>query len=362
MTGEDPQIRSCLVVGTGLIGTSVALALRRGDVAVYLRDRDPVAVRRAADLGAGSPGAPAEQVDLAVVAVSPSATAGVVCDLLRSRAAATIVDTAGVKGQVVRDVRRQVGAAPSFVATHPMAGRERSGPGAAQADLFEGRPWVMVEADADAPSRARAALLVSQCGGVPIRMSAEDHDVAVALVSHVPHLAASLVAAQLAAGPDASLVLAGQGVRDVTRIAASEPDLWVDILTGNAQPVTRILRQLRADLDSTIESLEEPADGRSGARALREVLARGNTGRARLPGKHGAPPTSYAVVPVVVADRPGELARLLSDAGEAGVNVEDVRIEHSPGQSVGLVELAVQPGVEQRLATALGSVGWIVHA
>jgi prephenate dehydrogenase len=92
------------------------------------------------------------------------------------------------------------------------------------------------------------------------------------------------------------------------------------------------------------------------------VLVRGNAGRARLPGKHGGRSTSYAVVPVVLADRPGELARLVVDVGAAGVNIEDIRIEHSPGQPVGLVELAVTPGTEAGLAAALTGLGWVVHA
>jgi prephenate dehydrogenase len=92
------------------------------------------------------------------------------------------------------------------------------------------------------------------------------------------------------------------------------------------------------------------------------VLLRGNAGRARLPGKHGGRSTPYAVVPVVLADRPGELARLVVDVGAAGVNIEDIRIEHSPGQPVGLVELAVAPGAEAGLAVALESLGWVVHA
>lgn len=364
--GVESDIRSCLVVGSGLIGTSIALALCRRGVAVHLADRDPVAVRRAADLGAGSADPPQKQVDLAVVAVSPSATAEVVCDLLRASTAATVVDTAGVKARVLDDVRRTMGAEARFVGTHPMAGRERSGPGAAQADLFQSRSWVVVAADADAASLARAELLVELCGGVAVHMSARDHDDGVALVSHVPHLAASLVAARLAAGTEQSLVLAGQGVRDVTRVAASDAGMWVDILTGNADPVRRILSELRDDLDIALGALQEaPADAVAQPdtqQALHELLARGKAGRARLPGKHGAPPTAYVVVPVVVADRPGELARLLVDAGDAGINVEDVRIEHSPGQPVGLVELSVQPGVEQRLAGELTRVGWVVHA
>ncbi|MGH8971070.1 MAG: prephenate dehydrogenase, partial [Actinomycetes bacterium] len=300
---------------------------------------------------------------LAVVAVSPSATAGVVAGLVAGNAAATVVDTAGVKADVLREVRQVVGPTPHFVGTHPMAGRERSGPGAARADLFEGRPWVIVESGADEPSRARAHDLVRRCGAVPVPMDAAAHDAAVALVSHVPQVAASLVAARLAEADGAALALTGQGLRDVTRVAASDPDLWVDVLAANAGPVARILADVRHDVDGVIHALHEMADDPDwGRAALREVLLRGNAGRAALPGKHGGRPTPYAVVPVVLEDRPGELARLFADAGRAGVNVEDVRIEHSAGQPVGLVELWVAPDVAERLITALGGLGWTVHA
>jgi len=355
-------LRSCLVVGTGLIGTSIALALRRRDVIVHLTDRDPVAVRRAADLGAGDPAPPPGQLDLAVVAVSPSATADVAVGLLTGNVAATVIDTAGVKAGVLHDVRREMGRATHFVGTHPMAGRERSGPGAARADLFDGRPWVIVESDAEADSVRRARALVELCGGIAVTMDADAHDAAVALVSHVPQVAATLVAARLAEGPDDALTLTGQGLRDVTRVAASDPDLWIDVLAANADPVARVLTELRTDVDAAIAALHELAeDPEWGRTSLRELLVRGNAGRARLPGKHGAPPTSYAVVPVVLADRPGELARLFADAGHAGVNIEDVRIEHSPGQAVGLVELSVAPPVAGRLVEALVALGWVVH-
>jgi prephenate dehydrogenase len=244
-----------------------------------------------------------------------------------------------------------------------MAGRERSGPGAARADLFEGRPWVVTPGAADARSVGRARLLIDLCGGVAVEMDPAAHDTAVALVSHVPQVAASLVAARLAEGPDGALALTGQGLRDVTRVAASDPDLWVDVLTANAGPVARVLTELRQDVDAVVHALHEVADDAEWARtALREVLLRGNAGRARLPGKHGGRSTSYAVVPVVVSDRPGELARLVNDVGGAGVNIEDLRIEHSPGQPVGLVEIAVTPGAETKVTQALTRLGWVVHA
>ncbi len=362
MTDPVAGLRSCLVVGTGLIGTSVALALRRHGVVVHLTDRDPVAVRRAADLGAGDPAPPPGQVDLAVVAVAPSATAEVAVGLLTGNVAATVADTAGVKAGVLHDVRRVMGRAAHFVGTHPMAGRERSGPGAARADLFDGRPWVIVESDAAPDSVGRALAMVELCGGIAVTMDAAAHDAAVALVSHVPQVAATLVAARLAEGPDDALTLTGQGLRDVTRVAASDPDLWIDVLAANADPVAQVLTELRADVDAAIAALHELTDDPEwGRTSLRELLVRGNAGRARLPGKHGAPPTSYAVVPVVLADRPGELARLFADAGNAGVNIEDVRIEHSPGQAVGLIELSVAPPVAGQLVEALGALGWVVH-
>jgi prephenate dehydrogenase len=361
--GDPPLVRTCLVVGTGLIGTSVALALRRHGVTVHLADRDPTAARQAAELGAGTLDPPAEQVDLAVVAVSPSATAEVVSGLLAGNVAATVVDTAAVKEGVLREVAATVGPAPHFVGTHPMAGGEKSGPGAARADLFEGRPWAVSSAGADQRSVARVHTLLELCGAVPVEMAAAAHDAAVALVSHVPQVAASLVAARLAEGEDAALALTGQGLRDVTRVAASDPDLWVDILVANAEPVARILTELRQDVDAVVGALHEVAEDPEWAKtSLREVLVRGNAGRARLPGKHGGRSTSYAVVPVVLADRPGELARLVVDVGAAGVNIEDIRIEHSPGQPVGLVELAVTPGAEAGLAAALTGLGWVVHA
>jgi prephenate dehydrogenase len=366
VSSSQGALRSALVVGSGLIGTSVGLALRRHGVEVHLTDRDPVAVRRATDLGAGRADPPAAQGDLAVVAVSPSATAEVVAGLLAGNVAATVVDTASVKTGILRAVASVVGHAPHFVGTHPMAGRERSGPGGARADLFEGRPWVLTPGTADQGSLARAHLLVDLCGGLAVEMDAPAHDAAVALVSHVPQVAATIVAARLAEGEDPALALTGQGLRDVTRVAASDPDLWVDVLVANAEPVARILTELRQDVDAVVHALQDvvadPDDAELARTSLREVLLRGNVGRGRLPGKHGGRSTSYAVVPVVVPDRPGELARLVNDVGRAGVNIEDLRIEHSPGQAVGLVELAVAPGAEARIAAALTTLGWVVHA
>ena len=353
-----------VVVGTGLIGTSVALALTRRGVVTYLVDADPEVAKLAADLGAGIAGEPAEPVDLAVLAVPPAFVARVLAEQQRLGYARAFTDVASVKARPQRELEA-LGCDPAvFVGGHPLAGRERSGPRAARADLFEGRPWVLTPSTATSTAVLESAReLATLCGAVPVLMEAAEHDHAVALVSHAPHLVASLMAARLVDADEDAVRLAGQGIRDVTRIAASDARLWTDILGANATAVADVLDALSDDLRATVAALRGGAvpGGARGAGAVADLLERGNAGHARIPGKHGAPPARYAVVPVVIPDRPGALAALFADAGEADANIEDVAIEHSPGQPVGLVELSVKPAVADRLVSELRRRGWTVQ-
>ncbi len=350
---------SVLVVGAGLLGASVGMALRRRGIEVWLDDREPAAVRVAASLGAGRPGRPDRAVDLAVVAVPPAATGAVVGDVLAAGTAAVVTDVASVKqGPAEAVAERLPTQASRYVGGHPMAGREVSGAAAARGDLFEARPWVVCPGPGTDPAALDVVEgLVHAVGATAVRLSPSEHDAAVALVSHAPHLLASLVAGQLAAAPAEEVGLAGPGISDITRVAAGDPTLWSDILSANAPAVRGVLAAVRDDLDAVLAALGEP----TGGRALQELLARGVAGRARLPGKHGGRRTEFAPVPVVLADRPGQLAALFADVGSAGANVEDVRIEHSPGQPVGLVQLAVRPDQAAPLAAELRQRGWTVH-
>jgi prephenate dehydrogenase len=367
MTGPPTSratLRSVLVAGTGLMGTSVALALRAHGVEVFLADRDPGAARLAADLGAGVVASPGVRAELAVIAVPPRAVAHVLGELQAAATAGSYTDLGSTKGLPQRQIEAAGCRTDSFVGGHPLAGRERSGPGAARADLFEGRPWVLTPSAAtDAATLERARRLARLCDATPVVMDPDEHDRAVALVSHAPQILASLVAARLVPAPEEAVRLAGQGLRDVTRIAASDPTLWREILGSNAAAVADVLESVAVDLDTVVRALRQTYDTGDEATLapVLDALRRGNAGHARIPGKHGQPPAAYCVVPVVVADRPGELARLLTDAGEAGVNVEDVTIEHSPGQPVGLVELSVRPSVAEELGSALRERGWSVH-
>ena len=402
MTGP----RRVVVIGTGLIGTSVALALRERGADVWLADRDAAAARLAADIGAGTllPGAgppwagPAGgPADLALLAVPPAAVAPALAGAQAQNLARWYTDVASVKGFPLAAARALGCDLASFVPGHPLSGRERSGPAAARADLFLGRPWVISPvAENSEAAVAAVAGLARACGAEPILVSAAEHDRWVALVSHAPHVVSAAMAARLADSSDDSLALAGQGLRDVTRIAAGDTALWTQILVANAAPVAEVLAAVAADLAAAAEALAETvppggpaaaaqaglagvpagladppagladpsaglADPPAGLKVLAALLDQGCAGVARIPGKRGSPARADAVVQVVIRDLPGELARLFEAAGRAGVNIEDIGIEHSPGLPVGVAELTVRPEAVAPLAEALAANGWPVR-
>ena len=349
------------VVGTGLIGTSIALALRAHDATVWLADADPAAARLAADLGAGEPlpETPTEPADIAVIAVPPAAVAATLAQAQTRNLAHSYTDVASVKQLPVAQARSQGCDLTRYVPGHPLAGREKHGPAAARADLFLGRTWALCPLPETSEAAIQAVTeLVRTCGAVPVRTDPAAHDRWVALISHAPHLVAAAMAARLEEAPGEALDLAGQGLRDVTRIAAGDTALWTQILSGNAAPVAEVLAAVAADLAEAARVLAEDDDS---DKAVAALLDRGQAGVARIPGKHGGAAREFAVVQVVIPDQPGELARLFDATGAAGVNIEDVRIEHSPGLPVGVAELSVRPAEAGVLLDALEAGGWPVR-
>jgi prephenate dehydrogenase len=353
------------IVGTGLIGTSLGIALSRAGYAVTLADPSPTAVALARDLGAGTIAADGDaEPDLVVVAAPPDVAGGVVADELSRWPSAAVTDVASVKVAVLEAARTRGADLTRYAGSHPMAGRERSGAVAARGDLFDGRAWVVVPHQESSEHVVGLVRDVARAAGSAVSvMSPAEHDAAVAVVSHVPQLAASLVAGRLRELTDPAVALAGQGIRDVTRIAASDPQLWTQILAGNAVAVREVLLHLQSDLAELVGALDLLADGDGvGAReVLARIVSHGNAGHARIPGKHGAAPTAYSVITVLVPDRPGELARLLHEVGEVGVNLEDLHLEHGLGQPFGLAEISVLPSVAEGLAEELQSRGWQLH-
>jgi len=347
-----------LVVGAGLLGTSIALALRRHDVDVALRDVSVENLRIATVLGAANVDPDDVRPQLVVVAVPPDHLAEVVAQALTTTDA-VVTDVGSIKAAPLALTRALVdeGRLARYVGSHPMAGSERSGPFAASAALFDGRPWAVAPHDEADPEAVELVVALAElCGATPVMFGPDEHDQAVARTSHLPHLLAALVAGRLTDAPREHLALSGQGVRDVTRIAAGDPRLWQQIIAGNTTALSVLLRDVRDDVDTLLAALS------SGDRqSLAAVLGRGVEGTAVIPGKHGGTGTAAATVFVAVPDHPGELARLLSETAEIGVNIEDLRIDHDPGRDYGLVELSIATGSVDHLLDSLGDRGWTTH-
>jgi prephenate dehydrogenase len=355
---------SVLIIGTGLIGTSIGLALGGAASGVWLRDDyDPAAAALAADLGAGAlhDGRP---VDLAVLGVPPDAVAPALLSAQHDGLARFYTDVASVKQMPVSQAAAAGCDMSVYVPGHPLAGREKHGPAAARADLFLGRTWALCGtpwASADAVDTVE--WLIAGCGATRVITDPATHDRWVALTSHAPHVVAAAMAARLENADSKALDLAGQGLRDTTRIAAGDTVLWTQILTANAGPVAAVLAEVAADLAEAARLLADD----SGAphprnKVVAELLDRGRGGVARIPGKHGGAPPVFSQIQVVIRDQPGELARLFDVAGTAGVNIEDIRIEHSPGLPVGVAELSVRPDEAAALQLALRAGGWKTYS
>ena len=345
------------VVGAGLLGTSVGLAAQRAGIEVWLSDVNHEHVRTASGLGAGEPAPVEGAAQLTVVAVPPDHIAAAVVEALER--GGVVTDVGSVKGLPLAQVSDHVDEdlLACYVGSHPMAGSERSGPLAATAALFDGRPWAVTPHVHSTPEAVDLVdALVRMCGAEPVRLSPVEHDRAVARTSHLPHLLAVLTAGPLAEAQPEPLSLSGQGVRDVTRIAAGDPDMWSQIIRANQVAVSEILRDVQADLEHLVGVL-----AREDEETLEEILTRGVSGTQAIPGKHGGPALATASVFVSVPDHPGELARLFADVGEIGVNIEDLHIDHDPGRPVGLVQLVVQDTAAEALRAALETREWVTH-
>lgn len=353
------------VLGTGLIGGSIGLGLVAADPGAEVTgyDADPAAVEAAAAMGAvtraaASPAEAAEGAGLVVLAAPVDSTAELVAAVAGAVSGDCVVtDVGSAKAAVVAAGEGAFG--PSFVGGHPMAGSERHGVDAASADLFRDAWWILTPTRRTAPEAyARVADLVGRLGAKPVAVSPGRHDSLVARLSHVPQLTASALV-DLAAGAgdrEALLGLAAGGFRDVTRIAASNPDLWVTILRSNKPSILDALGTLNRKLSSVAGAIE-----RDDWDEVREWLAGARNNRLELfarPDLSGEP----AGLALPVTDRPGVLAEVTTAAGRLGANIEDLRIVHSTEGGQGRLELVVTgEGPADRLAEALANMGYRVE-
>ncbi len=346
------MVHSVRIVGAGLIGTSIALALSAKKIAVELVDVDPVGLALACDLvGCVAVSEP----ELIIFATPLKALSEVIEEQYHLNPNSTFMDVCSVKTEPVLKVKASSLPLNSFVGTHPMAGREVGGAESARGDLFLSRSWIITPTPESDPSAvALVKDLISELGATVIEMDAAEHDAAVARVSHLPQIASSLLAAQLHNIPDKWLELAGAGLRDTTRIAASDEKLWKEIIHSNADEIRELLINLQNDLSEMIESLPDQE-------AIAAIIANGRQGRAKIPGKHGGKAREYTYLPIVIDDKPGQLGAIFNECAAMSVNVEDLAIEHSPGQLNALITLALSDDDAIKLSNHLSSIGWNVH-
>ncbi|MFV1999310.1 MAG: prephenate dehydrogenase/arogenate dehydrogenase family protein [Acidimicrobiia bacterium] len=338
--------RSVGIVGAGLIGGSIALGLRKAGWRVIGFDLDPdvMSVARdrtffdevASDIDALIARAP----DLLVIAAPPTATVDLVGSI---RTDIPTMDVAGVKVPVL-EVAVHL---PRFIGTHPMAGRETSGPTAASAALFKGATWVVV-GGGDAGAEQLVTSAVADLGARVVNMTARDHDVAVAAISHLPHLVAGALLSGALETPVA-LELAAGSFRDLTRVGASAPIPWVELLKTNQKPVLAAIEMLRDELATLEDAIVAQDD------TLLTLLSRSRDTRRSL----GAP---VAQVRVALADEPGELAKVGHAFEESGVDIRDIQMRHAPYGGGGVLTLSVRPGDEASLRDALMAQGLLLVA
>ena len=345
--------KSVRIVGAGLIGTSIGLALKAAGASVQFVDVDANAELLANDLVKSGN---FENPDLIIIATPPSAFKLVIEREETLNPQAILMDIGSVKTKPLLEVSTIEGLLSRFCGTHPMAGREVSGAVSARADLFLDRAWIITPtSETSAAAKAMVLEVIAACGAQPVEMSAKDHDERVALISHLPQTISSLLAAQLSNSSSEALALAGGGLRDTVRIAGSDPKLWGEILAANEAALLPLLISLQSDLSALISAASGPAKWES-------LVTAGRAGKSAIPGKHGGKSREYSYLPIVIDDRPGQLGSLFNACAKADVNIEDLALEHSPGQLTAVITLAIAPEDIGRLSEFLTKDGWNVHS
>ena len=348
------MIQSIRVVGAGLIGTSIGLKMKSLGCKVEIIDTDTNSMKLAQDLVKSEK---ISEPELIVVAVSVDANTKVVIEQINNNPNSIVCDLASVKSDLLLQVDKLSAHPENFVSLHPMAGREVSGAENSRADLFEGRAWIGIS-DSLKNKRNKEIIesFVSGCGGVLYWLTSKEHDETVALLSHLPQILSSLLASKLNDVDPNKLNLAGQGLRDVTRLAASDAKLWAQILTSNKDSIQPLLKDFIASLTKLQDSLRSTKQDQ-----VAVILKRGVEGKARIPGKHGAKNRDYSFLPIVIDDKPGQLASIFNECAKVYVNIEDLSIEHSPGQETGLITLSLSAQDCEKLSEHLISKGFRVH-
>ncbi|MEX0756257.1 MAG: prephenate dehydrogenase/arogenate dehydrogenase family protein [Actinomycetota bacterium] len=347
------------VLGTGMMGTSIAMAALRAGIAVRGTDADPQVLARASEHGGfvAAPDLPSavRGAELVVVCTPTAAIPSTVRAVLDAAPEAVVTDAGSVKTAVVREIERDAAGtgAERFVGGHPMGGSERSGPDGAAPSVVDSIVWAITPSEVSAPDAVgRLEAFVGALGSRPVLLSPERHDRLVAIVSHLPQIA-STVLMGLAASEEADepelLLLAAGGFRDLTRLAASSPTLWSDILLSNRDAILAAIDLYLARLSAMRELVAAQRAGE-----VEEAFAAAKAARLTMAAKPLVR-SGVAILQVPIPDRPGALAELTATMAEAGINIEDLQIVHSPEGGRGLVHVTVAASESGSAAEVLGA-------
>ncbi|KAF0208016.1 MAG: prephenate [Actinobacteria bacterium] len=365
------MFKSVMIVGLGLIGGSIAAAAKELDDApvIYAVDTDQVTLAYAVETGLADAAAQPDQafrsgwldagtVELVVLATPAGLVAEWIGRLADAGYRGIVTDVASTKAGVLAAARHHHSQGLLFIGGHPMAGSERSGVKAADPKLFRGAYYVLAPTDdVDLEAYRQLHEFVSALGARVISVPAEAHDEAVAVISHVPHVAAAALVALASRRSESSgrdvLRLAAGGFKDMTRIAAGSPDLWTGICLDNAEPVVAGIEELQEVLGEFADSVRE-----GDAVAVRDWLAIAAEVRTALPAQWVPDTAALFELSLPMSDRPGVVGEITTAVSRAGCNIEDIEIDHQSEDSAVLRLILTDEGNRRALLADLSEAGF----
>lgn len=347
------------IIGAGLLGGSMGLALAQSGWEVSLEDDSSEATEAALrTLSINDVAVDTSQIEVVVVAVPISANKATISKALSQYPNAIVMDIASVKTNSLPDVYGNAYPIERFVSTHPFAGKEVRGAENASVDLFRSRMWaICTGAYLSERAKKTAEMVIRDCGGITVEIALEKHDHIVGFTSHLPQILSTLLISQLKPLPDSDLRLSGNGLKDMTRLASSSADLWSEIVLNNSVNLYPILESMEKTIEAFNIALRNNDED-----VIKQFFIDGNTQKARLPGKHGDNSKRYNKIEVQILDKPGELAGIFTLAFSENVNIEDIRINHALGRDIAILEIYVSPDAASEFTQALQNHGWHVRS
>jgi len=360
--------RKAALVGTGLIGGSIGIALREKRLVEEITgyDRDPETCAQAVKKGAVDKTAASvleaiQGADLIILAVPVLSTVDLLKEILPSAAkGALITDVGSTKAWIMEAVETLLHEEIFFVGGHPMAGSEDSGIKGADPALLENAIYVLTPGS-NTPEQVTVRLsnMLEEAGAQPLVLDSLTHDRVVASVSHLPHLTAAALVQSVAGTDDIELVrtLAAGGFRDSTRIILGNPDVWRDICISNRWALLAALKRYKESINSLEKYLTLPS-----AEAIEEYLQQARDYRSTIPHRgRGILPDIFNVI-VLVRDAPGVLGKLTTLLGEAGINIDAIEILHVRELAGGSIRIGFRSKEnQQKAANLFNEKGYRTH-